>query len=278
MLSADKCSLQINADNYVKMTTTTSGLSRYDVKVKFSDCELEFIMDAITKPLQTKESRTLVSRDAYLFQQFIPTSSLAVTVSCSGSTELKSDGAVMLMHAYQSTKPHLCAQRWEFLSLQQPDFKKTKSQPDALLVCQFTTPSVKGGPSGTTVVQSVLVRNGEVKSLFTRNDLKVETTTKDAVSGYLIPEKVILQLEGQSLKSQPSTVKMNVQHREPTLRVDILGDLPYLLRKVLQAFIAKPFSFMFMEKEVSASCLADGEQFTLQGQLYHETTIVSNTD
>jgi hypothetical protein len=59
--------------------------------------------------------------------------------------------------------------------------------------------------------------------------------------------------------------------------VDILGELPYLIRKVLQAFIAKPFSFLYL-KTIKATGEIDGQPFEIEGSSYQETTIVNNQE
>jgi hypothetical protein len=56
-------------------------------------------------------------------------------------------------------------------------------------------------------------------------------------------------------------------------RTDILGELPLLIRKVIQAVMTKPFCYMWWERAVGQVKIGDVTE-ELDGYLYHETTLL----
>lgn len=58
-------------------------------------------------------------------------------------------------------------------------------------------------------------------------------------------------------------------------KVDILAELPYLIRKILQAIVAKPFTWMWFDQAGIVIAQNDGKQKTFDAFAYHEITHIN---
>lgn len=183
------------------------------------------------------------------------------SLSLPGAPNKPFTGSATLIHGLQSAKPHQIASKWDFFLSHIP------SQNQTVIFCQFITPSSLGS---VPVTLGIYVNDGSIKLMTTNCNVVYSTDTQEE-NGYKIPSKKSYLIQGTDTEGQPLEIKVEVKAEKLFEKVDILGDLPFLIRKVLQAFIAKPFAYMWFD-EASVQAGSHGE---LKARSYHEITYIN---
>jgi hypothetical protein len=104
------------------------------------------------------------------------------------------------------------------------------------------------------VSQGILVTNGAVEAITWTNTTTVHGTAPDTFSGYDIPTSLTHSWTGKTVAGVELEITMNLGTLWRGLmlgltrlldKIDVLAELPYLLRKVIQAFISAPYVYQW---------------------------------
>ena len=95
----------------------------------------------------------------------------------------------------------------------------------------------------------------------------------DAFSGYLIPSKVNHIWRGHTHDGQVVKIEMEFGLNNLLDKIDVLGELPFLVRKFLQTFVTAPFVYQWLE-HVEAIVTVGEQREIVKGKVFHETTFL----
>lgn len=273
-LSADKCSVVVQDNHTFVELHPGTGHSVYTVKQTHADLTIAFRFEALLAPVQIKDGKTLLGdkgSTGYVLHRFIPTGTFEGTVTVKSGAPQPMKGRGLFIHAVQNAKPHQVATTWDCFSVQ---YQNTSASDDAgaLVLLQFRAPAEYGS---VTVTQGLVVRKGVVVGVTANATAKHTATRVDETTKYPVPTAIEYRLSGKGAGDAPFSVAVDAQPQNLIGKVDILGELPYLLRKVLQALIAKPFAYFWSEK-VSGKLVIGDETVDFSGTAYMETTFINS--
>lgn len=174
------------------------------------------------------------------------------------------------MHQYQSTRSNLLVGSWHTGILLQPTLAPGQHHPDTLLLSECITPT-----SHVSAMQGIWVSNGTIKAVFARGGEQALATELDPVSGYSPATKYTMRWQGATLAGEPCTITVRGERPKADACVNMLGELPFLLRKIVQALVAKPYSYMYVDGGVKAEVECAGVKSVIEGTFYRESTFVN---
>ena len=88
---------------------------------------------------------------------------------------------------------------------------------------------------------------------------------------YVPPTTLGFVLEGKTLESPSRKVKCEVTletESKPMFVIDVLGHLPWLLRKIVQKFIAKPFLYLYYKDSVTTKISVGDTEIESTGKVH----------
>ncbi|KAI9360153.1 oxidative stress survival, Svf1-like protein [Pilaira anomala] len=179
------------------------------------------------------------------------------------------DAYGMFIHAIQGMQPQLIASKWNFIDFQAKDA--------ALSMMQFTTTKQYGG---VEVNQGSIVLHDKLISVCVENNVELLDLKKDTETDYDIPQSVKLTWKGKTVKENPNdqikdvSVVMVVPLKNLIDKIDILAEIPWFLKKIVQTFVVKPYVYQWLD-EATAEITVGDEKFTCPGKCYQELVFVS---
>ncbi|KAJ3029206.1 UNVERIFIED_CONTAM: putative cell survival pathways protein [Siphonaria sp. JEL0065] len=202
-------------------------------------------------------------KDGFVLTQFMPKAVISGTVSIGGkSFEAKGQG---LFHHAVLCKPQ-CAYKWNFINFQNED--------DALMLHEFDM-TQKGNFDVSIVSQGCLVRNNHSIAITTNNRAVHVQRQLDSTSGYEVPTQAFISWQGKTLEDNLDvSVEISTLLSNKLDTIDVLAELPYLLRKFIQTFITAPYLFSWYEKVVAKVTIGD-EVSEMEGNMFMECTFLA---
>jgi hypothetical protein len=205
----------------------------------------------------------------YMQMRFAPTVKASGIVQVGPSYSKVVNGLGTIAHVTQGVKPHLAATFWAFTIFK--SFSEVPEDSVTLMLCHFVTPAAFGS---VILNQGILTVNGSVVAVSIHNVVTLEESELDAKSGYKIPRHVIYELKGETADHEPFEAKIDVRPTVSIDRIDLLNQVPFLLKKVIQAFFTKPFCYEWLD-DVSLELTLHGKKRVVQGKYFHELTILN---
>ncbi|EPZ36354.1 alpha/beta-hydrolase [Rozella allomycis CSF55] len=175
-----------------------------------------------------------------------------------GDKEMKVNGFVSIAHAFETTKPHQTADKVFFCT-----FHSEKLS--FFMVNQQLDKRYDNVPSNI-----IAFVDDEGNSFYTSNlsvkegECKIDQDTK-----YAVPTSIDVLGEEGSVKIAS---KINLVNGNG--KVDVLKQLPFLVRKVIQALVTKPFVYPFSEDAV-VEIEKDGRKNEYSGRLLCEVVFIN---
>ncbi|KAI8636034.1 oxidative stress survival, Svf1-like protein [Parasitella parasitica] len=179
------------------------------------------------------------------------------------------DAHGMFIHAIQGMQPQLIASKWNFVDFQSEDA--------ALSIMQFTTTKQYGG---IEVNQGSIVLHDKLISVCVENNVELMDLKKDDDTGYNIPQRVKLTWKGKTIKKDKDdqvkdvSVVMIVKLEKLIDKIDILSEIPWFIRKLVQTFVVKPYIYQWID-DATAKITVGDETFDCSGRCYQELVFVS---
>lgn len=98
----------------------------------------------------------------------------------------------------------------------------------------------------------------------------------DDFSGHYVPKSIIHELSGSCLVSGKQVLlKITVPLSRLLDKIDVLGELPYLVRVFIQTFITAPYCYQWMDDNVVLSLDVGGEKKEISGVVFNETSFLA---
>ncbi|KAJ3176092.1 putative cell survival pathways protein [Irineochytrium annulatum] len=237
--------------------------------VKFEDgpeCTLDFTFEPVGGLCKANDGRTLFTGDVaggYVTAQFMPRANITGTILVDG-VESSAKGLGLYLHAIQN-KPQ-CVGKWNFINFQGPT--------DSLMIYEFEMPQDASYVFDIVSIGS-LVHNGKIVAVTTNNRAVHMKKEYDDFSGYEVPTEIILTLSGKTTDGTDKDVRVELSLPLTNLaaKIDVLSELPFLLRKFIQTFITAPFLYQWIENVVAKVTLGE-ETFETSGRMLIECTFL----
>ncbi|KAI8974711.1 oxidative stress survival, Svf1-like protein [Pilobolus umbonatus] len=170
----------------------------------------------------------------------------------------------MFIHAIQGMQPQLCASHWNFVNFQ--------GDKASLGMMQFTTTKQYGS---VNVNQGSIVVDDKLVSVSVDNQVELMDLEKDKQTGFMIPKKVKLTWKGKTLEGDEDvSVVMVIVVKNLIDKIDILQEIPYLLRKLVQTLM-KPYIYQWLD-DATAEITVGDKVITCTGKCYQELVFVSS--
>ncbi|KAI8077054.1 oxidative stress survival, Svf1-like protein [Thamnidium elegans] len=179
--------------------------------------------------------------------------------------EVEGDG--IFIHAIQGMQPQLIASNWNFVNFH--------SKEASITMMQFQTTKQYGS---VNINQGSLVLNDKLVCVSVENEVELLNRKKDEDTDYDIPEKIKLTWKGKTLKEdgEPKDVSivMLVEPKNLIDKIDVLAEIPYFLRKIVQSLIVKPYIYQWLDKSTAEITIGD-EKTIVEGYCFQELVFVS---
>ncbi len=198
----------------------------------------------------------------FVTSHFLPRCVVSGSVVVNGQRH-DAKGFGCFVHAIQHY-PQKCG-RWNFISLQ--------GEKESLLIYQFEMPDGHGY-AFKTMSQLCLVKNERVEMVCLDNLVSHLGRQMDHKSGYSVPSAIHIRSHGRNVSDQAVKMGMRVALTQPLDRIDLLNELPILVRKVIQTFISKPYLYSWCENVTSTICVGD-ENVQVKGNMFIEISFLA---
>eukprot|EP00842_Homolaphlyctis_polyrhiza_P003949 jgi/Hompol1/4555/HPOL_000111-RA len=218
---------------------------------------IEIEMDAVVEAYQVNGGKHFFDPNTpssgYISYRSVPKASVTGHFTIDGVMH-DAVGYGVFSHVIQS--PPYNVARWNYCNFQNAN--------DALILYQFHT--AKGKFPQDTVSQGCLVLNGKTVAVTINNHTVFEGTAVDSFSGYHIPKAVKHVWEGTANDGEPIKIEMRLALEQLLDKIDVLAELPFLIRTFIQTFITAPFVYQWIE-DVTVTVTKGGVPTTLYGRL-----------
>ncbi|BGP49660.1 Putative cell survival pathways protein [Rhodotorula kratochvilovae] len=238
--------------------------------------------------------------DGYCVHRIWPRCAVSGIVRVGGDVLDLAGARGVFIHAIQGLRPNLLAAKWNFCNFQ--TVEKEGEEAVSLILMEFVTPPGYGSKTvtvGSVVVGDKLVAvsaggSGVVGGARAEHLEQV----KDAETGYAAPGAIAFsweapRLAGEGAQLAPvagATVSAKVQYdlvtdkatyqtRGLVEKVDVLGQIPYLIRKFVNyAAGTKPYIYTWLNPTKASITLADGTEsktIDVEGYAFVEASFIS---
>eukprot|EP01100_Stratorugosa_tubuloviscum_P012452 TRINITY_DN592_c2_g1_i1.p1 TRINITY_DN592_c2_g1~~TRINITY_DN592_c2_g1_i1.p1 ORF type:complete len:386 (-),score=167.57 TRINITY_DN592_c2_g1_i1:31-1188(-) len=189
-----------------------------------------------------------------------------------GNDELQNfDGIGYLGHYLHNIKPHRYVNRWDLIklhSLTEGSLTMTVMTTTKLFDYRKIAHGFWMGADGTRLAVTL------------NNSVEILQTSYDSDSGYQIPAAVKFIWKGFiDHNSLPFEAQLIFECNRMIHKFDILDSIPYFIRVIIKAFVAKPFHFQWFERMSATIKIGDPNNpesiQTLNGFGLYETTILN---
>ncbi|ORX45285.1 oxidative stress survival, Svf1-like protein [Hesseltinella vesiculosa] len=179
------------------------------------------------------------------------------------------EGDGMFIHAIQGMQPQLIASNWNFVDFQSPEA--------AVSMMQFQTTKQYGA---VNINQGSLVFREKLVCVSVDNQVELLDLEKDPDTDYDIPRRIKLTWKGKTIKENDADepkdvyVEMIVPVKNLIDKIDVLAEIPWFLKKLVQTFVVKPYIYQWLDKATATITIGD-ETEQVEGNCYQELVFVS---
>ncbi|CAO3623484.1 unnamed protein product [Cunninghamella echinulata] len=271
-LSADRRSVKTEHFN----VTLDPTQSVYKVQITHPDLVVSLDFERVDKGFKVGEGRTYLgggdqtSAAGFVSHKFWPRANGKGTFIVDKQLH-EVEGHGMFIHAIQGMQPQLIASNWNFVDFQAKDA--------ALSMMQFQTTKQYGA---ININQGSLVFKDKLVCVSVENGVELLDLKKDEETEYDIPQRIKLTWKGKTIKEdgndedQPKDVhvEMIVTVKNLIDKIDVLAEIPWFLKKLVQTFVVKPYIYQWLDDATATITIGD-ETTQVEGKCFQELVFVS---
>ncbi|KAJ3028613.1 UNVERIFIED_CONTAM: putative cell survival pathways protein [Siphonaria sp. JEL0065] len=237
----------------------------YNLSFNLTEAAIDVSFKPTVPLFKVNDGKSLFGKfevDGYVEAQFIPKAQVQGTVTFKGK-KYEAKGQGQFVKAIQC-KPQTLA-KWNFFNLQ--------NDKDALMLYEYDKPK---GSDAPCVSIGAIVRNGQTIAVTTSNrSVHVQKQLDEDFSGYEVPTQLFLTWNGKT-KETGEDVQVEISYTPTNLvdKIDVLAELPFLLRKLIQTFITAPYLYQWYEN-VTANVTIGKESFKIEGKAFTECSFLT---
>ncbi|CAO3689937.1 unnamed protein product [Umbelopsis ramanniana] len=263
VLSADRRSVKTDHMS----VTLDPTCSKYTVSIKHPDLVVSLEFEKVDHGFKVGEGKAYLGNAGFVSHKFWPRS-IAKGTFIVENTVHDVDGLGMFIHAIQGMQPQLIASNWNFV-----DFQSAEA---SLSMMQFQTTKQYGA---VDVNQGSLVLDGKLTCVSVDNHVELLDLELDPETEYQIPKRVKLTWNGKTIEEEGVEAKdvkitMIVTVQNLLDKIDVLNEIPWVLRKLVQTFVVKPYIYQWLDK-ATAEIVIGEKTVTTEGQCFQELVFVS---
>ncbi|CAO3645756.1 unnamed protein product [Cunninghamella blakesleeana] len=180
------------------------------------------------------------------------------------------EGHGMFIHAIQGMQPQLIASNWNFVNFQADDA--------AISMMQFQTTKQYGS---VNINQGSLVFKDKLVCVSVDNHVELLDLQKDEETEYDIPQRIKLTWKGKTIKEEGKEDEIKDVHVEMIVtvknlvdKIDVLAEIPWFLKKLVQTFVVKPYIYQWLDDSTATITIGD-ESTEVKGRCFQELVFVS---
>ncbi|KAI9026533.1 oxidative stress survival, Svf1-like protein [Phycomyces nitens] len=269
-LSADRRS--VKTDNF--NITLDPTLTTYKIQITHPDLIVSLDFKRVDRGFKVGEGKTYLGGDqgsaaGFVSHKFWPRAEAKGTFIVD-KTIHDVEGQGMFIHAIQGMQPQLIASNWNFVNFQSKDA--------SLSMMQFTTTKQYGA---VEINQGSVVLDDKLICVSVDNHVELLDLKKDEETEYDIPQKIKLTWRGKTIAEEGSTeepkdvsVVMVVEVKTLVDKIDILSEIPWFLKKLVQTFVVKPYIYQWLDQATAEITVGD-KKVEVQGSCFQELVFVS---
>jgi len=244
-----------------------SECNKYTVTLTHKELIVSFEFELIDRGFKIGEGKTYFGQDkstGFVEHKFWPKGNVKGNMIVDGR-EFDVTGVGLFVHAIQGMRPHLIASRWNFVNFQ--------SDVASLSMCEFETTPHYGSKK---INQGSLIVNNKLVGVSVKNAAQFMETELDPETNYNIPTKIKYTWEGKTLETDEDfSAFLEIKLGVPMDKIDVLNEVPYFLKKIVQAFVAKPYVYQWFNETEAHVKIGDDEELIAQGKLFSECSFIS---
>ncbi|KAI8341088.1 oxidative stress survival, Svf1-like protein [Chlamydoabsidia padenii] len=253
--------------------TLDQAQQTYNLKITHPDLIVSLDFTRVDKGFKVGEGRTYLGGDqgsaaGYVSHKFWPRAQAKGTFIVDKQLhEVEGDG--MFIHAIQGMQPQLIASNWNFVNFQAPEA--------ALSMMQFQTTKQYGA---VNINQGSLVLHDKLICVSIDNHVELLDLEKDEDTEYDIPRRIKLTWKGKTIKEEGAedvkdvSVEMIVTIKNLVDKIDVLAEIPWFLKKLVQTFVVKPYIYQWLDKATATITVGD-QVVQVEGNCFQELVFVS---
>ncbi|CEP07964.1 hypothetical protein [Parasitella parasitica] len=181
----------------------------------------------------------------------------------------ETEGDGIFIHAIQGMQPQLIASNWNFVNFQ--------ADRASIAMMQFQTTKQYGS---VNINQGSLVLDDKLVCVSIDNSVELLDLQKDEDTQYDIPQTIKFRWKGKEIKEEGQEPKdvhitMTTEPRVLIEKIDVLAEIPYVIRKLVQSMIVKPYIYQWIDKATAEITIGD-ELTIVEGHCFQELVFVSN--
>ncbi|KAG9284077.1 hypothetical protein G9A89_022851 [Geosiphon pyriformis] len=248
--------------------TLNPECNKYKVTLKHNqDLIVSFELERVDRGFKIGEGKTFFGKDktsGFVEHKFWPKCKTSGNIVVDGKA-FDITGTALFVHAIQGMRPHLIASRWNFLDFQSPTV--------SLAMLEFETTPHYGSKK---VNQGSLIINDKLIGVSVKNVVEFLETEPDLQTGYHIPKEIHYTWDGITLDTKEE-FKASLKIRPQVLmdKIDVLKEVPYVLKKIVQSFVAKPFIYQWFNEATANITVGNNPTISVSGKLFNEATFIS---
>ncbi|RKP12677.1 Svf1-like-domain-containing protein [Piptocephalis cylindrospora] len=242
-LSEDNRSFHMN-----EVSSSTKDGHNFSVLLSFKE-KAQFTLTAETEAFRLGKGRTTfgVGEDAsYIAHDWVLQSRSEGIITLKDRSTRSLNGTATLVHAIQRGRPYALATKWRFAVA----YGKR-------LTCNMISFQTSEKWGSQWVGQSGIAIDGKMLGATDQVFGEPDGEEEDVVSGYSIPTGQTYWCEGILSDGRPCKVKFHAPMKQLVERIDLLAQLPWMLRKVIQTFVTRPFLYQWWETVKATITLGD---------------------
>ena len=241
----------------------------YMVAFKLKDVEYNVTIDFVDRGYKIRHGKSFLgeAKKDHISHRFVPYCKIAGNAIIKGQ-KVDCAGTALYVEAVSTLAPHAVANTWDFFTLHAP------AEQAAVSLIGFKSPAKYGS---VEFYQGSITLDGKLIAVLIDNASQHVSVEKDPQNGYNIPTEVAYQWSGRTIEgNKPITASTKVKIGKAESCIDILAELPWLIRKAIQAMLAKPFLYQFVDRQAEVE-IKIGEEAprVIQGRAYTECTFVN---
>lgn len=248
--------------------TLDPTFSKYTVSIKHPDLVVSLDIERVDRGFKVGEGKAYLGNAGFVSHKFWPRAQAKGTFIVENAVH-EVEGLSTFIHAIQGMQPQLIASNWNFVNFQSPEA--------TLSMMQFQTTKQYGA---VDVNQGALVLDGKLTCVSVDNHVELLDLVEDPETEYQIPKRIKLTWNGKTIEdnedAEAKEVKITMIVTVANLldKIDVLNEIPWVVRKLVQTFVVKPYIYQWLDK-ATAEIVIGEKTITTEGQCFQELVFVS---
>ena len=208
--------------------------------------------------------------DGFINMKFIPTAHATGWTQVGDGEKDPFEGHALVIHQFQGVRPHLSASRWN-LAYFVGDTQRSGMTPSCLFMIQLKTPD---SYDDATINYGAIHHKHDSLAVSVSNEIIHGESPIDEESGFPIPTLITYKWHGVTFSDKKFTAVCEATPKVQCARICLLDNVPYVLRKVVETFVARPFVYQWLDRAQIKLEIEGEEGECLEGWIFQELSLI----